>query len=87
MIAPSRLGLSSPAGMSQGRFRIERDRAGREMAVNGAGNARLFNGLGDAGKQGIALDARQTALVTKHRSGPIAAAELSALIRAFAGGT
>ncbi len=87
MIAPSRLGLSSPAGMGQGRFRIERDRAGREMAVNGAGNARLFSGLGDAGKQGIALTARQTALVAKHRSGPIAAAELSALIRAFAGGT
>jgi len=87
MIAPSRLGLSSPAGMDQGRFRIVRDRAGRELAVNGTGNARLFSGLGDAGKQGAALTARQAALVAKHRSGPIAAAELSALIRALAGGS
>ena len=87
MIAPSRLGLSSPAGMAQGRFRIARDRAGREMAVNGAGNALLFSGLGEAGKQGTALTARQAALVAGHRSGPIAAADLSALIRAYAGGT
>jgi hypothetical protein len=87
MIAPSRLGLSSPAGMDQGRFRIVRDRDGREMAVNGAGNARLFGGLGDAEKQDAALTARQAALVARHRGGPIAAADLSALIRAFAGGT
>ena len=85
MIAPSRYGLSSPAGMDQGRFRIVRDRAGREMAVNGAGNARLFEGLGDAGKQGVALTARQASLVAKHRGGPVAADELSAMIRAFAG--
>ena len=85
MIAPSQHGLSSPAGMDQGRFRIVRDRAGREMAVNGAGNARLFEGLGDAGKQGVALSARQASLVAKHRGGPVAADELSAMIRAFAG--
>ncbi|MBM4219686.1 MAG: hypothetical protein FJ171_08665 [Gammaproteobacteria bacterium] len=85
MIAPSRLGLSSPAGMGQGRFRIVRDQAGREMAINAAGNARLFEGLGDAGKPGAALTARQAALVASHRSGPIAAADLAALIRAFTG--
>lgn len=85
MIAPSRLGLSSPAGMGQGRFRIVRDGAGRELAINGTGNARLFDGLGDAGKPGVALSARQAALVAKHRGGPIAAVELAAMIRAFAG--
>ena len=31
MIAPSRYGLSSPVGIEQGRFRIERDRAGRDV--------------------------------------------------------
>jgi hypothetical protein len=84
MIAPSGLGLSSPAGMGQGRFRIVRDRAGREMAVNAAGNARLFEGLGDAGKQVAALTAQQSSLVSTHRGGPIAVAELTALIRAYA---
>jgi hypothetical protein len=85
MIAPSRLGLTSPAGMGQGRFRIVRDAAGRETAINAAGNARLFAGLGDAGKQGVELTARQAALVAGHRGGPIAAADLAALIRAFVG--
>ncbi len=84
MIAPSPYGLSSPAGMDQGRFRIVRDATGREMAVNGAGNARLFAGLGDVAKRGVALTARQAGLIAKHRSGPVAFDELSAMIRAFA---
>lgn len=84
MIAPSRYGLSSPAGLDQGRFRIERDRRGRETAVNGMGNFKLFDGL-DAGKAStVTLTARQAGLVAKHRKGPVDAAELTALIRAFA---
>lgn len=84
MIAPSKLGLSSPAGMGQGRFRITHDGAGREVAVNSAGNVRLFEGLGGASKPDVALPARQAALVAKHRNGPIAVADLTALIRAYA---
>jgi hypothetical protein len=85
MIAPSRYGLSSPAGMEQGRFRIERDRSGREVAVNGAGNARLFDGLDPAtDKSGVALTSRQASLVAKHRHGPVELEELTAMIRAYA---
>lgn len=84
MIAPSRYGLSSPAGLDQGRFRIERDRKGRETAVNGTGNFRLFDGL-DANKAAAPLTARQASLVAKHRKGPVDASELTAMIRAFAG--
>jgi hypothetical protein len=84
MNAPTRYGLSSPAGMEQGRFRIQRDRAGREVAVNGMGNARLFAGLGDAAKRGAPLTASQASLVAKHRSGPVEVSELTAMIRAFA---
>ena len=84
MIAPSRYGLSSPAGLEQGRFRIERDRKGREMAINGTGNFKLFEGL-DATKSTVTLSARQASLVAKHRKGPVEAAELTAMIRAFAG--
>ncbi|MGH8196971.1 MAG: hypothetical protein ACRETI_02270 [Steroidobacteraceae bacterium] len=85
MIAPSSHGLSSPAGMDQGRFRIERDRSGREFAMNGQGNLRLFDGLqAEAAKEGIALAPAQANLVAKHRKGPIEVRELAALIRAFA---
>jgi hypothetical protein len=85
MIAPSRHGLSSPAGMDQGRFRIVRDRSGREMAINGAGNARLFEGLGNGGERKVPLTAQQAGLVARHRGGAIAASDLESLIRAFAG--
>jgi hypothetical protein len=84
MIAPSRYGLSSPAGLEQGRFRIERDRKGRDVAINGTGNFKLFEGL-DAAKSAVTLSSRQASLVAKHRKGPVEAAELTAMIRAFAG--
>ena len=84
MIAPSRYGLSSPAGLDQGRFRIERDKSGREIAVNGTSNVRLFDGLPTAvNKQGILLSAGQFSLIAKHRQGPIALDELMGLIRSF----
>lgn len=85
MIAPSRYGLSSPAGLEQGRFRIERDRKGRKMAINGAGNFKLFEGLDASTKSAVALSSRQASLVAKHRKGPVDAVELTAMIRAFAG--
>lgn len=85
MIAPSRYGLSSPAGLHQGRFRIERDRKGREMAINGAGNFKLFDGLDTGTKSAASLTTRQSSLVAKHRKGPVDASELTAMIRAFAG--
>jgi hypothetical protein len=84
MNAPTRYGLSSPAGMQQGRFHIERDSSGRKVAVNGMGNARLFDGLGDAVKRGVPLTSQQSSLVAKHRGGPIEVGELTAMIRAFA---
>ena len=85
MIAPSRYGLSSPAGMTQGRFRIERDKSGREMAVNGSGNFRLFDGIAEAASsKGITLTSRQSALVAKHRGGPVELSELKGMIRSFA---
>ena len=85
MIAPSTYGLSSPAGMNQGSFLIERDASGREMAINGTGNLRLFEGVAETARQkGIALTTRQMSLAAKHRQGPVEAAELTAMIRTFA---
>jgi hypothetical protein len=85
MRAPNRNGLSSPAGLEQGRFRIERDARGREIALNGHGNMRLFDGLRAVVEaKGVALTPRQASLVAKHRGGPIEARELTALIRQLA---
>ena len=84
MNAPSRYGLTSPVGLEQGRFRIQRDRSGREVALNGTGNLRLFERLQDAKSRPAALTERQARLVARHRSGPIALEEVSAMIRAYA---
>lgn len=86
MNPPTRYDLSSPAGMEQGRFRIQRDRSGREVAVNGTGNARLFDGLDDAVKRGVPLSPQQASLIARHRVGPVEVGELTAMIRAFARG-
>lgn len=88
MIAPSEYGLSSPAGLEQGRFQIQRDSTGREFAVNGHGNFRLFDGISDQlEKEGITLSARSTSLVQQHRKGPVELAELTGLIRELARGS
>ncbi len=66
MNGSSRYGLTSPVGLEQGRFRIQRDRSGREVATNGAGNLRLFERLRDAAGQarrahGTAVEPRRQA--------------------------
>lgn len=82
LIAPSRYGLSSPAGMEQGRFRIVRDENGRELVVNGYGNARLMDGL-DAQliRDGIRVSEASRRLVRRQRAGGIDAAEFTGLVR------
>jgi hypothetical protein len=85
MIEPSAAGLSSPAGHDQGRFRIQRDADGREVAVNGHGNFRLFDGLGaEAAKEGVLLSPASVHLAEAHQRGPVAVAELTRLIRELA---
>ena len=86
LIAPNQYGLSSPAGLEQGRFRIQKDASGNEVAVNGNGNAGLFLGVqGRVAKKGIKLSATQAQLAESHTSGPVHAADLSAMIRQLAG--
>jgi hypothetical protein len=88
MIEPSRYGLSSPAGMEQGRFRIERDGFGREYAVNSRNNLGLFNGVGAGlARGGIAPSPAAASLLAKHRRGPVELRELTALIRQLATGS
>jgi hypothetical protein len=79
---PTRYGLTSPAGLEQGRFRITRDAQGREMATNGRGNTGLFRGLGERlQRQRLTLGPRATALIQQQPAGPIALDDLRELTR------
>jgi hypothetical protein len=85
MIAPSQYGLSSPAGVEQGRFRISRDADGREVASNSRGNFGLLDGVGAVlAKEGAVLSPSAASLLAKHRHGPVEVRQLTALIRQLA---
>jgi len=80
--ASSRYGLTSPAGMEQGRFRILHDAEGRQVAVNGRGNQSLLRGVGGGlAQKGTSLSPASSLLVEKHQGGPIAADDLVRLLR------
>lgn len=86
MIKPSPYGLSSPAGLEQGRFRILRNRQGKEYAVNGHGNAGLFRDLEpQLTARGVRLTPRLATLVAEHKSGPLELDQLQEIIRTLAG--
>ena len=88
MNGPSRYGLTSPAGMEQGKFRVLRDASGREVAVNGRGNAFLMRGVAaELAKSGATLSQDASSLVIKHQKGPIPVDELVRLIRELARGS
>lgn len=87
LIKPSEYGLSSPAGQEQGRFRILRDRQGKEYAVNSLGNAGLFHNMqARLASKGVRLAPHLSTLVRKHRSGAVALDQLESIIRALQGG-
>jgi len=88
MIEPSRYGLSSPAGMEQGRFRIERDGTGTEYAVNSRNNLGLFSDVGAGlASKGMTPSPAAATLIARHRRGPVELRELTALIRQLASGS
>jgi hypothetical protein len=88
MIAPSRFGLSSPAGLEQGRFLIRREASGREIAANAHANVGLFEGVGaKLGAEGKTLAPGLSLMINTHRSGPVPLAELTGLIREMSQGS
>ncbi len=80
----SSYGLTSPAGMDQGRFVISRDAKGNATAVNGYGNVGLFAGV-TAQKRKPAFSPAVNELILRHRSGAIPLAQLEEVVRQFAG--
>jgi hypothetical protein len=86
LIKPSTYGLSSPAGMEQGRFRIESGGDGKLLATNGYGNAGLFRGL-DSQLQSrrLRISPEVQAMISKPGAGPVSLERLKTLIRTIAG--
>jgi len=83
----SEYGLTSTAGMEQGRFDIVRTADGKATAVNGMNNVGLFKGVSQAAAQkGITLSARTKTLVQGPGSGPVALADLEDAIRSLKSG-
>jgi hypothetical protein len=86
MLGPvSKYGLTSPVGLEQGQFRIVHDSSGQANAINGRGNAGLFQQTeARARAQGIKLSARQSAFIRQQQPGPVALSDLKDAIRTFA---
>jgi hypothetical protein len=80
MNPPSRLGLTSPVGQEQGRFRIIYTRDGKAFAINGHGNRGLFEGA-EAQPRFKAMSKPLAAIASQHRSGPIELNDLRSMIR------
>jgi hypothetical protein len=85
LMKPSTYGLTSPAGMEQGWFRIESSADGKLQATNGFANAGLFRGL-DSQLQSRALRVTPEvqALLAKPGAGPVPLEHLRSLIRTLA---
>jgi len=85
LIKPSHYGLSSPAGMEQGRFRIEFLPSGELSATNGFRNAGLFRGLDSQLKsRGIRVVPEVQEMILKPETGPVSLKNLKSLIRTLA---
>ncbi|MBI1739064.1 MAG: hypothetical protein HYR58_07435 [Acidobacteria bacterium] len=86
---PSDIGLSSPAGLEQGRFRVSTDAHGNRTVVNGLNNAGLFRNVQKTAPkldaQLAALPARQ--LLTQHASGPIAFDDFKTIVQTLVAGS
>jgi len=80
----SEYGLTSPAGLEQGRFRILRDVKGQATVLNGRGNLGLFQSVETrAHARGVVLSPRVTAMVRRPQGGAVPLAELLEAIRSL----
>jgi hypothetical protein len=84
LIRPSEYGLASPAGMEQGRFRIEPGPDGKLTAVNGFGNVGLFRELPVGLQQNPALSVEARRMIAQPSPGPVGLDQLKAVIRTIA---
>jgi len=84
---PSQYGLTSPAGLQQGRFEITRDAKGQLLAMNAEHNAGLFVNLAAKAKQRHTTLPTASQKLAAQASGPVQLTDLKQVVRAFAGTT
>lgn len=83
--APSQYGLTSPAGLQQGRFEIARDAKGQLTAMNAEHNVGLFTNLASKARQKRTTLPQSSQKLAAQISGPVQLADLKQVVRAFAG--
>jgi len=72
LIKSNSYGLSSTAGMEQGRFRISAGGPGKLLATNGYGNAGLFRGLdSQLQSKGLRVPPEVQTMLMKSGAGPV----------------
>lgn len=81
----SQAGLTSPAGLQQGRFEISRDAKGQLVAMNAEHNAGLFTNMASKAKQNRAALPATSSKLAAMTPGPVPLADLKQVVRAFAG--
>jgi hypothetical protein len=81
----SQYGLTSPAGLQQGRFEITRDAKGQLLAMNAEHNVGLFTSLASKAQQRRATLPPAGQKLAGQNSGPVPLADLKQVVRAFAG--
>jgi hypothetical protein len=86
LIRPNAYGLSSPAGLAQGRFRILQSPQGNLVAVNKVGNIGLFRALPAEVQQDPTLKARTRSLLSKANPGPVDLQQLKAVVQVISTG-
>lgn len=83
MTQPSQYGLSSPAGLEQGRFRVQSDANGNRTIVNSLNNAGLFAHISKSAPkldaQLAGLSARQ--VLVEQKVGPIAFDDFRTIVK------
>lgn len=80
LMSPSEMGLSSPVGQEQGKFRIQHDAQGQRYIANGYGNNGIFNGVvDDAEQSGVSLSQSERATVSQR--GPVELDHFMKLVR------
>lgn len=84
LVRPSAYGLSSPAGMQQGRFALRTLPDKSFEAVNGFGNGGLFRGIEtQLGARGVPTEPGVRAMISQTKPGPAPLKELKSLIRSI----
>lgn len=81
---PTSLGLISPVGLEQGRFRVVRSSTGESVAINGNGNSGLLSGLIESGTLNTSkLSPASRSTVRNFRHGAITLSALKESTRAL----